>query len=86
MFHYKMSRKEALELPNRTFWFMAGTIGRLLAESDLRFMATSQAAQSEDGFEETRKRLVMEMNAERPEDPLEAKLDKAGLDELRTLF
>lgn len=82
-----MSRPEALALPVITFWFMAATLIRLMAEQDMRRLTIANAAQSSEGATETQKRLVVEMAGLTEEEAIEASLnatlDKEGLDELR---
>ena len=84
-----MSRPEGLALPVITFWFMAATLIRLMAEQDMRALTIANAAQSSEGAEASQKRLVMEMSgkteAELVEEAMTAELDREGLDSLRMM-
>ena len=56
-----MSYQNVMSIPIKTFWYMSGSIRRLMAEKDLRALSVSMASQSGEGAKECQERLVLEM-------------------------
>jgi hypothetical protein len=61
MRHYQMGYGEVMRLPVRVFWMLNSTVGRLLAEEDIRHMQVTSSAQSVDGFKSKSESLLIEM-------------------------
>lgn len=85
-----MGYREVMCLPIRVFWLLNSNIGRLLAEKDLRELAIVTHSGSEESTRKIRETLIVEMgevgSTEGGEsDPMNAKRDQNGVDELKAL-
>lgn len=72
-------------MPIRAFWLMSGNVKRVRAYSDVRSLTVAAAAQSADGIEEIRERLVLEIGTVINEPPTVVERDEAGFAELRAM-
>lgn len=82
---YSMAYREVLEMPIRAFWLMSGNVRRLRAHSDVRSLMVASAAQSPEGIDEVRERLVLEIGEVAKEPPTSVERDEAGFEELRAM-
>jgi hypothetical protein len=82
---YSMSYREVLKMPVRAFWLMSSNIRRIRAQSDVRSLMVASAAQSPEGIDEIRERLVLEIGEVVKEPPASVERDGAGFEELRAM-
>lgn len=83
-----MSYEEVMRLPIQTFWLMNSSVGRLLAEKEVRLQRVSASVNSTDAFKETRESLIEEMGEmfkTSDSNPMNAKRDEEGFAELKAL-
>ena len=83
-----MSYEEVMRLPIQTFWLMNSSVGRLLAEKEVRLQRVSASVNSTDAFKETRESLIEEMGEmfkTSVSNPMNAKRDEEGFAELKAL-
>lgn len=86
-----MGYREVMSLPIRAFWLMNYSVGRVLAESDLRALTVQQASHGGEYGDQVKQSLVIELGepwktAERQrESPLDAERDHEGFEALRAL-
>ena len=77
-----------MRLPIQTFWLMNSSVGRLLAEKEVRLQRVSASVNSTDAFKETRESLIEEMGEmfkTSDSNPMNAKRDEEGFAELKAL-
>ncbi len=81
-----MPYRAVMELPIQAFWLMSSNIRRIKAGDDLRNLMTATAAQTADGIQEYRERLIVDIG-EVMKEPLvaDAERDEAGFAELKTM-
>lgn len=80
-----MGYRQVMDLPINTFWFMNHAIHRIMAEQNLRDLTVMNSAQSGEGAEQCRTRLIVEMGEVVKESPLAAQRDYEGFEQLRMM-
>lgn len=83
-----MGYREVMGLPIRVFWLMNSSIGRLLAEKDIRALTVQSARHGGEQAEQIRQHLVIEMGEvgkTAQVADLSAERDQQGFEELKTL-
>ncbi len=77
-----------MKTPIRAFWLMGSSIGRIEAEQQRKALEVATCAQDKKLTQELFERLkeqVGEVTRSKPEDPMAARMDRAGFEELRGL-
>jgi hypothetical protein len=75
-----------MRIPMRAFWLLSLNINRLRAEEDGRQLMTACAAQSGEGSENHRQRLIAETGEVTVMDPIKSAVrDLDGLNELKRM-
>ena len=72
-------------MPVRAFWLMSSNIRRVRANEDVRSLMIASAAQSAEGIEDVRERLILEIGTVVTEPPTSVERDEAGFAELRAM-
>ena len=81
-----MPYKDLMAIPIKTFWLMSGNIRRIKAGDDLRNLMTATAAQSAEGIQEYRERLIVDIGEVMKEpSAIDVERDEAGFAELKSM-
>lgn len=86
--HYGMAYAELMRLPVKTFWMLNKNVSRLLAETDLRRLSLTAAAQSADAAASHSERLIAELDSPYVFENvpvLDAERDEVGFAELKLM-